>query len=1516
MKMTKGVSKYIIALALLIFSFTGTVSMLSEIVITASAAMTAEQFISSGYDAEGVQLLAVNADIHVEGRLYKRGLILGNNGEHYTREAYVTFDVSGVNNLSFATCLLDNTVPMGGKLNIYADSELIREIELSNHPEFFISEIDVSEAKELKLELDKSASDILHETAVAVVDIGIDLNEGETVSDGQIPEIKSSTDLLKNIYNANAAQIVINTENNDEKINIYNTLYSEGVILGYKTDASFSFNVDSFKTISFSFINTNLDRSSVLKVYGDNEQISELRSEAIASPTKATLDVTNYRSLRIEGGSMGNDTIFVDFSFDDTPTSSIKSFPEYKTEKSIFDNIGYIAYAEISTGINADSAIEIEGTKYERSIRFLCDSEGKTLDRDSSIAILNVGSLDKLSFVLWSQTGAKVNIYADDKLYATASANTKPTAYLLDLKDCEILKIEALGRADMVQLAFKDADIPADAVVLENYSLLHLEGETDSNAALAEAGEGEESTSMPIKARFIVFSIIGVIIAAFLILLILAKIVRNKRTTANSYLKPSLPLVLLFTIIYYIFILQPINLAIDQQYASWISDGKAASVMLVISFVLSIITMYEAPPLIDLVIEYINKRRTIKLEKAEQARIEAEEKKRQKESLALQKEQLEQEIRNTREAIRAGRAREAIDLCISLCNNLKNGSVDSDSIAEQIYKGLDALLVSKEFRECNAKSKKDLINTIRGLKTTQLSKGLMLYYSGIGNIDATIEYGLKLLSSEDHKEAVPAISKALRKLKGAGDCKDQKRCEELAETLSNENDPYGSGLYAELLLRRCESEDIADQAIEIAKSAKVGKGAYFADDDEKDRFIQACNQKKDEILYKSKSPELKKYLKKHIGKEKNQQPLINPFNDPIGAFDGYDERLLLIAVDHFIVENPKFAVEIIAWLIRKKGKIELEPDFEKAAERCIRRDNALIYRLERHRLKLGYEDAWLKLAEMFISGKNGAIKSYKIAEECLNKYPGNDTSELGRLRDELGFDRELSKLKPHIQNLLSAADDNSNTYDTSVPDPLVDLSDYSEKTLLRAADSYISSKPEYSVEIYAWLIRKCGRYDLKEKLEAAARLCIEAEKANEYRLDRHSYYLGDEEAELRLAERYISENAFPNSYALADMLLKEYNGRDLETQRRLKRRLAVLKDFAELEAARKTDEADFDKNGMLSQTGELSKYGSELLVDYADYCVENNAAAKPLLIYLTVAKNGDTDYLLGNKTADSLRRLIGERSTYPAALSLLKLLAEKDTGFKKSYNASILLLLNETDKQLENGILARIADIGEENKENALKDYIAKTKKQLDSAEDYIMRRARFTLARLLCVPGHSGFDLKAAAKLLKAEGCIDGKERMISWTRQYVNEIKARLRDKTLDWDMYLKVYAGYAEDMKFLIKALDLGELSLFGDVIEIDRCLTEENNLRHKYLSFDPLDGYNTIYGYDPAEPELPVKFASAGAAYDAAVLLEQLGRVENSIFMYYKAARLGSRNAASAINNMSYQNTRYFVKKEVK
>ena len=851
-----------------------------------------------------------------------------------------------------------------------------------------------------------------------------------------------------------------------------------------------------------------------------------------------------------------------------------------------------------------------------------------------------------------------------------------------------------------------------------------------------------------------------------------------------------------------------------------------------------------------------------------------------------------------------------------MCNNLQNGSVDSDSIAEQIYKGLDALLVSEKFRECNAKSKKDLINTIRGLKTTQLNKGLMLYYSGIGNIDATIEYGLKLLSSEDHKEAVPAISKALRKLKGAGDCKDQKRCEELAETLSNENDPYGSGLYAELLLRRCESEDIADQAIEIAKSAKVGKGAYFADDDEKDRFIQACNQKKDEILYKSKSPELKKYLKKHIGKEKNQQPLIKPFNDPIGAFDGYDERLLLIAVDHFIVENPKFAVEIIAWLIRKKGKIELEPDFEKAAERCIRRDNALIYRLERHRLKLGYEDAWLKLAEMFISGKNGAIKSYKIAEECLNKYPGNDTSELGRLRDELDCDRELSKLKPHIQNLLSAADDNSNTYDTSVPDPLVDLSDYSEKTLLRAADSYISSKPEYSVEIYAWLIRKCGKYDLKEKLEAAARLCIEAEKANEYRLDRHSYYLGDEEAKLRLAERYISENAFPNSYALADMLLNEYNGRDLETQRRLKKRLAVLKAFAELEAARKTDEADFDKKGMLSQTGELSKYGSELLVDYADYCVENNAAAKPLLIYLTVAKKGDTDYLLGNKTADSLRRLIGERSTYPAALSLLKLLAEKDTGFKKSYNASILLLLNETDKQLENGILARIADIGEENKENALKDYIAKTKKQLDSAEDYIMRRARFTLARLLCVPGHSGFDLKAAAKLLKAEGCIDGNERMISWTRQYVNEIKARLRDKTLDWDMYLKVYAGYAEDMKFLIKALDLGELSLFGDVIEIDRCLTEENNLRHKYLSFDPLDGYNTIYGYDSAEPELPVKFASAGAAYDAAVLLEQLGRVENSIFMYYKAARLGSRNAASAINNMSYQNTRYFVKKEVK
>lgn len=245
MKMTKKVSEYMIALALLLFSFTGTVSMLPETVITASAAMTAEQFISSGYDADGVELVTQNADVHVEGRVYPYAIIMGSKDSSYNEHSEVSFDVSGISKISFATIIIDDADPNweNGLLSVYADGTLVKEVNIGNHRGYLLSEIELNGAKKLTFSLEK--------TAIAIVDIGLDLPAGEYAYDGVAPKAATSTELLENAFNAYCVDVITNAQDEDSMINIMNTLYSEGLLFGDSTDVQISFNVENYKTFSF-----------------------------------------------------------------------------------------------------------------------------------------------------------------------------------------------------------------------------------------------------------------------------------------------------------------------------------------------------------------------------------------------------------------------------------------------------------------------------------------------------------------------------------------------------------------------------------------------------------------------------------------------------------------------------------------------------------------------------------------------------------------------------------------------------------------------------------------------------------------------------------------------------------------------------------------------------------------------------------------------------------------------------------------------------------------------------------------------------------------------------------------------------------------------------------------------------------------------------------------------------------------------------------------------------------------
>lgn len=128
------------------------------------------------------------------------------------------------------------------------------------------------------------------------------------------------------------------------------------------------------------------------------------------------------------------------------------------------------------------------------------------------------------------------------------------------------------------------------------------------------------------------------------------------------------------------------------------------------------------------------------------------------------------------------------------------------------------------------------------------------------------------------------------------------------------------------------------------------------------------------------------------------------------------------------------------------------------------------------------------------------------------------------------------------------------------------------------------------------------------------------------------------------------------------------------------------------------------------------------------------------------------------------------------------------------------------------------------------------------------------------------------------------------------------------------MEIFDRSRRNIEFITAEFNDTSFGKYAKLAAADEILTRVCEERHQHLMFSPEDGYIRERSYSMAFPEKELNGIfrdDKNEAYDAAVRLEQFRHVENALLLYYFAARMGSRNAMSAISNMSNQNTKYFI-----
>ena len=479
--------KYYSLSLVFLFVFWG---MLNSITIIASAKMTEESFLNTGYNIINTDVYIGNSHIYVGGRYYKNAIVMRNHS--FDAEPEISFDVSGINSLSFATGAIDNDLPSFNNtyIRVYGDHELLKEVHLDEHYEYNTLYMDLSGISLLEIRLEHTMID----SNIALVSFNINCDKDDIKDLGILPKTSSkSTDFLKRSFNNSAnAEVIINESSTEKMININNTMYSEGIV--FSDDGSISFNVENIDSISFEAGSVNNEdyANKPFSVVADyNTTLQEFTIEPCSLICKYTFDVSKYNILTITNNNYTGIVYgFVNFSINGKKTSCKQTSIKYKNDVDFINGVFYSSEVTFANGINDDNNIIINGKEYETGMQL--KKESAIVDGQAYLYV-NCKTIDKLMFKAYSPSNSILSIHLDNDTNLSQQI-VGMKEYVLDVSDYSLLSLFTTGEVDIVNIKINPSKIP-DGTIELSPAVKESNSTTESSETSTIQNENGDETS-------------------------------------------------------------------------------------------------------------------------------------------------------------------------------------------------------------------------------------------------------------------------------------------------------------------------------------------------------------------------------------------------------------------------------------------------------------------------------------------------------------------------------------------------------------------------------------------------------------------------------------------------------------------------------------------------------------------------------------------------------------------------------------------------------------------------------------------------------------------------------------------------------------------------------------------------------------------------------------------------------------------------------------------------------------
>jgi len=380
---------------------------------------------------------ADDSTFRVKGRTYHQGVVMGEKS--YNDNSEITFDVTGINTVSFDLGHVDNSSSDLTEFTIYLDGVVADIFTLTQNEPIKKYSIDVSEASAMKIFRNGDMS------MYALANISVD---GEAVPAYDVPSYKSSDILASSIYD-NFRTSVYNGSDPEGAFRMQGKTFKNGIILGdgsYNDGSAFSLNVENVKTISFTLghVDNSALAEDTFSIYLDNVLEDEFKLSPDEKLITYTLDVSNASTLRISKLEDESKYGLGDISFDGiTPENKFTS-PDYKTSAAFVKDIYNSYRCSVFDGFSTAYSFNMNGRTYYQGIVI-----GDGSYNDNASFALNVDNLKTVSFDLGHVDNSALDtctfyLYLDNELHEKLTLNPhEPTIekYTVDVSDASVLRV-------------------------------------------------------------------------------------------------------------------------------------------------------------------------------------------------------------------------------------------------------------------------------------------------------------------------------------------------------------------------------------------------------------------------------------------------------------------------------------------------------------------------------------------------------------------------------------------------------------------------------------------------------------------------------------------------------------------------------------------------------------------------------------------------------------------------------------------------------------------------------------------------------------------------------------------------------------------------------------------------------------------------------------------------------------------------------------------------------------------